>query len=259
MKQEKQLIRFLFVLLLSSPPVLCRTLAQEKTGDDNPKNILIITAHPDDVEIAMGGTALLLKNKYQIHIAIASRGQRGLSSEPNANTAALRTKHAEQSAEILKAKVHFLEKMDGEIYADKDAVDKVVTLLKEIDPVIVFLHWPIDKPDHTAASGMALMALSKTGMMHDREIYFFEVGRGSTTNGFDPQVYVDVSPVWQQKANMVAIHELHNDGTLGKMAETSDIEHGRMNRCRYAEAFKPLYPFSNNRWNKKLKCSLMDL
>lgn len=245
----------LFVFVLMMRP----GYAQDKAQGDKLRNILIITAHPDDVEIGMGGTAYLLKDKYQIHIAIASRGERGLGSGPDANTAALRTKHAEHSAEILKAKVHFLEKMDGEIYADKDAVEKSVTLLKELDPAIVFLHWPIDKPDHTAASSMALMALSKTGMMHDREIYLFEVGRASTTNGFDAAVYVDITAVWQQKTDLVAIHELHNDGTLGKMAETSAQEHGRMNRCQYAEAFKPLYPFSNNRWNKRIRCTLMDL
>ena len=252
---NKVLWMFLFVFLLMP----CTGYAQDNAKGDKHRNILIITAHPDDVEIGMGGTAYLLKDKYNIHTAIASRGERGLSKEPDPNTAALRTKHAELSAEILKAKVHFLEKNDGEIYADKDAVEKIVTLLKELDPAIVFLHWPIDKPDHIAASNMALMALSKTGMMHDREIYFFEVGRGSTTNQFDPDVYVDVTAVWQEKVKLVAIHELHNDGTLGKMAETSAQEYGRMNRCQYAEAFKPLYPFSNNRWNKRIRCTLMDL
>lgn len=257
--EKKHRYKVLWILLFLLVLMICPGYAQDRTEGDTLRNILIITAHPDDMEIGMGGTAYLLKDKYHIHIAIASRGERGLSREPDPNTAALRTKHAELSAEILKAKVHFLGKIDGEIYADKDAVDKVVKLLKEIDPAIVFLLWPIDKPDHTAASSMALMALSKTGMMHDREIYFFEVGRGSTTNQFDPDVYVDITPVCQEKAKLVNIHELHNDGSLGKMAETCAENHGQMNRCRYAEAFKPLYPFSNNRWNKRIRCTLMDL
>jgi LmbE family N-acetylglucosaminyl deacetylase len=246
---------WLVVLVLLARPAYVQRCA----GGESPRNVLIITAHPDDLEIGMGGTAYLLKDKYKIHVAIASRGERGLSKEPDPNTAALRTHHAELTAEMLGAKVHFLGQIDGEIYADKAAVEKVVGLLKELDPAIVFVMWPIDKPDHTAASATALMALSKTGMMHDREVYFFEVGRGGTTNGFEPDVYVDISAVHEQKAKMVAIHELQADGRLGEMADTSDSEHGRMNRCRYAEAFKPLYPFTNNRWNKKTRCTLMDL
>lgn len=252
---QKVLWIFLFLVVL----MMCPGYAQDKPGGDKLRNILIITAHPDDLEIGMGGTAYLLKDKYHIHIAIASRGERGLSKEPDANTAALRTKHAELSAEILKAKVHFLGKIDGEIYADKDAVDKVVQLLKELDPAIVFLLWPIDKPDHAAASTMALMALAKTGMMHDREIYFFEVGRGGTTNRFEPDVYVDITPVWQEKVELVRIHELREGGRLVKMAETCAKNHGPINRCKYAEAFKPIYPFTNNRWNKRIRCTLMDL
>lgn len=249
------LCMFSFLVVL----MVCPAYAQDKPQGNKLRNILIVTAHPDDVEIGMGGTAYLLKDKYHIHIAIASRGERGLSSEPDPNTAALRTKHAEQTAEILNAKVHFLGQIDGEIYADKEAVDKVAGLLRELDPAIVFLLWPIDKPDHAAASSMTLMALSRTGMMHDREIYFFEVGRGGTTNQFDPDVYVDITEVWQEKVELVRIHELREGGRLVKMAETCDKSHGRINRCEYAEVFKSLYPFTNNRWNKRIRCTLMDL
>lgn len=230
--------------------------AQGNPESDTLRNILIITCHPDDWELSMAGTAYLLKDKYQIHVIIASNGERGNSKEPDNEIAALRVGHAEKSAKMINAQNHFLGIMDGEVFADEEAVDKVVQLLEDLDPAIIFLHWPIDKPDHVAASAMGLMALSKTKMMYNREVYFFEVGH---VNHFDPEVYVDISPIWEIKMELVDIHERWNDDRYKKMAEKSAIYHGRTNRCKYAEGFKPLFPLSNVRFKNRINCSLMDL
>ena len=50
--------------------------AINNTAGDTIRNILIITAHPDDWEISMAGTAYLLKDKYHIHVIIDSDGAR---------------------------------------------------------------------------------------------------------------------------------------------------------------------------------------
>jgi len=242
---------FFFVLCVNIP-----VFSINNTGTDTLRNILIITCHPDDWELSMAGTAYLLKDKYQIHVIIASNGERGNSKEPDSEIAALRVGHAEESAKMINAKNHFLEIMDGEVYAEEDAVNKVVQILEDLDPAIIFLHWPIDKPDHVAASTMGLMALSKTGMMYNREVYFFEVEK---VNHFDPEIFVDISPIWDIKMKLVDIHERFNDDRYKKMAEKSAVYHGRTNRCKYAEAFKPLFPLSNIRFKNKVNCSLLDL
>jgi LmbE family N-acetylglucosaminyl deacetylase len=204
----------------------------------------------------MAGTAYLLKDKYNIHVIIASNGELGntwnTTGEPDPELAALRKKHANKSAETIHAKNYFLNMTDGGVYADEEAVSITAMLLENIDPDIVFLHWPIDKPDHVAASAMALTALSKKGMMYDREIYFFEVGH---LNHFTPEVYVDISSIWDVKVKLVDIHERFNDDRYKEMAEKSAAYHGRTNQCKYAEGFKPLFPLSTSR----TKCSLLDL
>ena len=246
----KRLVLFLFMLASLS------SFAQNNTESDTLKNMLIITCHPDDWELSMAGTAYLLKDKFNIHVIIASDGERGNSKEPDPKIAALRVEHSTKSAKRINAQNHFFKMMDGEVFADEEAVAKTVKLLEELDPALIFLHWPIDKPDHAAAFAMALMALSKTGMMYNREIYFFEVG---ILNHFDPDVYVDISSVWNIKEEIVHIHERFNDDRYVKMAERSAIYHGRTNRCKYAEAFKPLFPFSNIRFKNRITCSLLDL
>ena len=137
-----------------------------------------------------------------------------------------------------------------------DAVNRTVKLLEEINPSIVFLHWPIDKSDHAAASAMALMALSKTGMIYNREIYFFEVDK---LNHFIPEVYLDITSVWDIKKELVHIHERFNDDRFVGMAEESAIYNGHTNHCKYAEGFIPLFPFSNVRFKNRIGCSLIDL
>jgi len=234
--------------------------ATSNQNSDTIKNILIITCHPDDWELSMAGTAYLLKDKFQIHVIITSDGELGntwnTTGEPDPELAALRVEHANKSAATIHAKNHFFKMKDGGVYATEDAVDRTARFLETINPEIIFIHWPIDKSDHAAASAMALMALAKSGMMYSKEIYFFEVG---LLNHFTPDVYVDISSIWNIKMELVDIHERFNDDRYKEMAEKSGVYHGRTNRCKYAEGFKPLFPLSNTRFKNRIKCSLLDL
>jgi len=230
--------------------------SQTNTEPDTLKNMLIIACHPDDWELSMAGTAYLLKEKYNIHVIILSDGERGNSKEPDPRIAELRVEHANKSAEKINAKNYFFKMNDGAVYADEDAVNKTVKLLKKLDPALIFIHWPMDKPDHVAASAMALSALSKTGMMYNREIYYFEVG---LLNYFEPDVYVDISSIWDIKKKLVSIHERFGDDRYVRMTEKSATYHGYKNKCKHAEAFKPLFPLSNIRFKNRIKCSLLDL
>ena len=224
------------------------------------RNILIITCHPDDWEIGMGGTAYLLRDKYQMHVIINSDGELGntwnTTGIPDPKIGEMRVEDSGKSGEYIHAVNYFFKLPDGKVYATEEAVGKTMDLLKKTDPAIVFIHWPIDKPDHAAAAAIALMALSKTGMMYDREVYFFEVGK---LNHFDPEVFVDISEVWNTKMEIVKIHERYKDDTFRKMAEEGDVYNGRTSHCRYAEGFIPLIPFSSSGSTHKLKCSLLEL
>jgi hypothetical protein len=76
---------------------------------------------------------------------------------------------------------------------------------------------------------------------------------------FTPSVYVDITPVWETKQDLVKIHEHFEDDRFRKMAEESALHHGLSNHCRYAEGFIPLFPFSNVRFKSRIGCSLMGL
>jgi len=219
--------------------------------------MLIITCHPDDWEIGMGGTAYLMKDRFQIHVIIASDGELGntwnTTGLPDSELAETRQGHSKATAEKIGAINYFLHLPDGGVHADEQAVNQVVELLEEIDPQIIFLHWPLDKPDHAAAGTMALMALSRTGMHYSREAYFFEVGH---CDHFAPEVYVDISDVGEVKRNLVHIHERFGDDRLVQMAEKNARHQGYANRCTYAEGFMSLIPFSHPGSTQEHGCAL---
>ena len=250
----KRIYPFLLVIITYSGYAYCN---QE---NDTLRNILIITCHPDDWELSMAGTAYLLKDKFQIHVIILSDGELGntwnTTGKPDPDIAKLRVEHSNKSAEKIHAINHFFKMKDGGVHADENAVNSTAKLLEDIDPEIVFLHWPIDKPDHVAASAMALMALSRTGMKWDREIYFFEVG---LLDHFTPEIYVDITSIWDIKKELVHIHERFGDDRFKEMAERSAVHHGRTNACQYAEGFIPLFPLSNIKFWDKIDCTLLDL
>ena len=249
--------KILFILILFVP---CALYARNYQEGDTIRNILIITAHPDDWELSMGGTAYLLKDRYHIHVIVASDGELGrtwkTTREPEPEMAVMRIGHSEKTAAMIHATNHFFHLPDGNMQAEMDAVERTISLLNELDPAIIFLHWPIDKSDHVAISAMALMALSRTGMMYDREVYFFEVGN---LPHFMPEIYVDITSVWNVKKEMAQIHERNNDGTIFKIAEDRSLYHGETNHCGYAEGFIPYFPFTSSRNNKKTGCSLFGL
>ncbi|HVN59297.1 MAG TPA: PIG-L family deacetylase [Bacteroidales bacterium] len=236
------------------------SFAQTTPVKDTRPNMLIITCHPDDWELSMAGTAYLLKDRYHIHIIILSDGELGntwnTTGKPDPVLGAKRVDDANKTAEKIGATNYFFKMKDSGVYADEEAVNKTITLMKSLDPSIIFIHWPIDKPDHVAASAIAMMALARTGLMYSREVYFFEV---EELNHFTPEIFIDISGLWSVKRDLVHFHERYNDDRFEKMAEENAIKNGLLNHCKYAEGFIPLFPLSNLRSDRHTVCTLLDL
>jgi LmbE family N-acetylglucosaminyl deacetylase len=248
------------ILALFSCLLLIPAYPQDVAKNADKRNILIIMAHPDDWEGAMGGTAYLLKDKYQIHVAIASKGERGIKDKSPEESGRIREQEAITASKCINAQLHFLGQMDSEIYADKASVDKVVALLKELDPVMVFTRWGIDSADHEAVADMALKALAVAGMLRDREIYLTEAQRGGQTNQFNPDLFVNVSRVYDKKRELIRCHVSQNrDDIILKIHESQDRMSGRIAHCDYAEAFKVYSPLIGARDGRKVSYTLLDL
>src|SRR5438067_2286272 len=78
------------------------------------ERLLAVVAHPDDAELLCAGTlARAKRDGAAIAMCVLCRGDKGQSSEPVANLAALRRKEMRASTEVLGAELFFGDESDG--------------------------------------------------------------------------------------------------------------------------------------------------
>ena len=125
-------------------------------------DVLIFAAHPDDAELAMGGTiAKLTKSDLKVGIIDLTRGELGTRGTPET-----RQHEAFNAAIALKVAVREnLEIPDGDIRNSKENLMKVIIEIRKFKPKIVFAPYFNDRhPDHIDASQLIKRAMFSTGL-----------------------------------------------------------------------------------------------
>ncbi len=125
-----------------------------------------IAAHPDDIELMMAGTLLLLKKAgYEIHYLNLSRGNCGSVEYNSATLAKIRLAEAKAAAKILGA--NFLQPFcnDLEIFYDLKTLRRLAAVIREVKPSIILTHSPADyMEDHMNTCRLAVTAAFARGM-----------------------------------------------------------------------------------------------
>jgi len=109
-------------------------------------DILAIFAHPDDVELSVGGTLLKMKSLgYKTGALDVTQGEMGTRG-----TVEARAGEANEAARILKLDVREnLNLPDGHVFADDDSRTKLVRVLRRLKPKVLMTHQENDPhPDH---------------------------------------------------------------------------------------------------------------
>src|SRR5215203_2522157 len=112
----------------------------------NEIDILAIFAHPDDVELSVGGTLLKMNSMgYKTGALDVTQGEMGTRG-----TVEIRAREAEDAARILKLDVREnLELPDGHVFVTDDERTKLVRVLRRLKPKVVLTHQIDDPhPDH---------------------------------------------------------------------------------------------------------------
>ena len=109
-------------------------------------DILAIFAHPDDVELTVGGTLLKMKHlRYKTGALDVTHGEMGTRG-----TVEGRAEEAAAAASILKLDVREnLGLPDGHVFADDESRTKMVRVLRRVKPKVIMTHQENDPhPDH---------------------------------------------------------------------------------------------------------------
>jgi bacillithiol biosynthesis deacetylase BshB1 len=125
-------------------------------------DILAFGAHPDDVELHVGGTlAKMAARGYAVGIVDLTRGELGTRGTP-----AVRAREAKRAAQILKVKVREnLGLPDGGVQVTPEARLKVIRALRKHRPMLVLApHWDEAHPDHANAGRLVAEAAHHAGL-----------------------------------------------------------------------------------------------
>jgi LmbE family N-acetylglucosaminyl deacetylase len=130
------------------------------------KSAIAIAAHPDDIELMMAGTLLLLKKAgYEIHYMNLSGGDCGSTEHSAAAIKKIRLTEAKNASQILGAHFHPPFCNDLQILYDIKILRRVTSVMREVKPTIVLTHSPEDyMEDHINTCRLAVTASFARGM-----------------------------------------------------------------------------------------------
>lgn len=103
-----------------------------------PCDVLCVGAHPDDVEMGMGGTAAaLVAAGHRVSILVLTQGELGTFGD-----AGIRGQEAAAAAAILGCSLEMWELPDGALLDDLATRHRLVRALREYRPRLVFAPYP---------------------------------------------------------------------------------------------------------------------
>lgn len=173
-------------------------------------DILAIFAHPDDLELTVGGTMLKMKALgYRTGALDVTRGEMGTRG-----TAEGRANEAEGAAKILKLDIREnLGLADGHVFADDASRTAMVRVLRRLKPRVVLTHQLDDPhPDHDHIARLVRESSRLSSMRNydpetgDEKIAVPMVAHNVFSRTLHPSFIVDISEFLDEKMAAIRAH-----------------------------------------------------
>ena len=173
-------------------------------------DILAIFAHPDDVELSVGGTLLKTKQLgYRTGALDVTRGEMGTRG-----TVEGREQEATDAARVLKLDVREnLGLADGHVFVDDDSRGKLVRVLRRLKPRVVLTHQLDDPhPDHDHIARLVRESARLASMKRydeetgDQKIPVPMVAHNIFSRRVQPSFVVDISGFLSEKMDAIRAH-----------------------------------------------------
>jgi len=193
--------------------------------------VIAFGAHPDDIEIGMGGTIAK-------HANAGDRVVMVITVVPNNRQQ--RRREAARAAEVLGAELMLLDIPPLELGHTRSVIKRFDHVLAEVSPDVIYTHWNSDShQDHVAVSLATITATRENNcalLMYEQTI-----PGGVVPWGFRAQSYVDITPYMHIKMQSIGMHksqvrangELWVQGVKGRA-----MYRGYQVNAEYAEAFE---------------------
>lgn len=159
------------------------------------RRVVAIGAHPDDVEIGVGG--LLLQHAWQedeVTIVTLSRGAQGGETEERAKESML-------AADLMRARLVMGDFEDTTISEGIETIRFLETIIRELQPDTVYMHTIHDAhQDHRAVHRASLVATRAVP-----NLYCYQAP--STTIDFCPKRFVDIERFLERKIQVLSVYQ----------------------------------------------------
>ena len=173
-------------------------------------DVLAIFAHPDDLELTVGGTMLKLKHLgYRTGALDVTRGEMGTRG-----TVEGRAREAETAAAILRLDVREnLGLPDGHVFVDDESRMGMVRAIRRLKPRVILTHQLEDPhPDHDHIARLVRESARLASMRnYDAEsgaekINVPNIAHNIFSRRVQPSFIVDISDVLEQKMDAIRAH-----------------------------------------------------
>ncbi|MCU1288210.1 MAG: bshB1 [Acidobacteria bacterium] len=173
-------------------------------------DILAIFAHPDDMELTVGGTLLKMKSLgYRTGALDVTGGEMGTRGTPEG-----RAEEADEAARILKLDLREnLGLADGHVFVDDESRTKLVRVLRRLKPKVILTHQHDDPhPDHNHIAQLVRESARLASMRKYDEAFGLErtnvpiVAHSVFSRLLAPSFIVDVSEFLEQKMESIKAH-----------------------------------------------------
>ena len=215
------------------------------------KNIMVVGCHPDDIEMGMGGTVLLLLDKgYSVTLVDLTNGEptpHGTVEKRMAEAECARQKFGGPKRITMDMPNRFLE----------DSIEnrkKLAAVIRQVRPSIIFCQWWVDyHPDHKVAHSLVEAArfyakLVKSDIpgepFYPSRIFYYFASHARVQ--MDISFIMDITPYFDKKIDVISCYESqlanrpisHIVDTIGSMNKYF----GGLGRCLYGEPFHSREP-----------------
>jgi LmbE family N-acetylglucosaminyl deacetylase len=182
------------------------------------KRVIVICAHPDDAELATGGTGILFSRMgYKIKYVSLTNGNKGHHEGTKNEIAIRRYNETQEVKKRMNCEYEIINNEDGELEANLKNRMEVIRMIREWKADIVITHPSYDyHPDHRNTSLLVQDAaflvnvpkiLPEVPAITGSPLFLYTRGRYIDRQKPYPDIVVDITPVEREKAYIIDAHE----------------------------------------------------
>lgn len=226
-------------------------------------NVLFFGAHPDDIESFSGGTALRYAAMgAKLYFCVVTNGNVGSSTLSKTEIAKIRKIEAQNAADYIGAELIWLGFDDEFLIDSVETRHAFINAMRIADPDVVVSPCRTDyNPDHSITGYIVDECLHMAGVPNIKtdapptkkpipHLYFMDTPAGV---GFEPQLYVDITEVFEKKVALLGYHESQNrwmkdlfNYEMDAFLEIPARYRGLQVGVPMAEGFQPSYRWGRN-------------